>query len=562
MPGWLRSNRPILISIVAIGVPLVVLLGLRWRSLDRFDIASGRLMRLASIQLADAVAQQVRRDFTRTHGALLEQLDHEFVRQFDLERIGAFVRSMEDELCFVHGLFVANAHPTSARIYYFPINGHHGPRELRASPAISPDPTFSALLRRKMAYAAALRRSVDFGEFEYAGGRYHVLVHPLYTTRKRVGTVETFMGFTVSYAQLRDHYLPEVIRGVIARYRTQLSELPAAPVVSVIDEGGTEIYLSGRSLQETYKAELQAPVSFVDAQFLDLRDQPPSPARQLRIRTGYESGTVAALVQYNGQQQRWLWTGTAFLVVTGLVLTLLSTYREVRLARAKLEFLSRLSHDAKTPLANIRLFADTLKARPNLDPAKAQQYYDILSSQAQWLAHRIGGILDMARFEAGIGTYALERVDLKVILQSAFDAYNYELAQAGFDPELALPECEVPVMGNPDGLEQVFGNLIENAVKYSGTDKYLRIALTTANGWARVDVTDRGVGIPPEEQQKIFRKFYRVPQSSGSTHGWGLGLATVAHVVRAHQGNVGVSSTPGRETTFDVQVPLIVENVR
>jgi signal transduction histidine kinase len=555
LPASLRSNRPVLVSIVAIGVPLLLLLLLIWRSLDRFDVAAGRLLRLASAQLAEAVAQRVHRDFTGSFFSFLEQIDHEQVRRLDLAQIAEQIRAREP-ICFVDGVFVGGASAAGEQLHFLRIDSPCAAdpaAETSPSPA-APDPALSSVLWREVKESVAIRRTVGFWDHEYGGARHHVLLHLLYNSHKR-HQLDAFLGFTVSHRRLREHYFPEVVQEAIARQRMHLSPLPAVPVVSVF-EGGDEVYRSARSLQNDYEAEIKVPLLFLDTRrFREWENQPPAETIYLRVRTAYDSGTVSTLVAQHARQQRWLWAATALLVMIGVVLTARATFREVRLARVKMEFFSRLSHDLRTPLANIRLFADTLKARPHVSPEKAQQYYEILSSQAQRLAHRIGGILDFARIEAGTRSYPMEPVDLKATLRQVIDAYRYELDQGGFRPDFAVAD-DLMVVGNPDGLEQLFGNLVENAIKYSNGNRFLRISAAREDGCARVDVTDSGIGIPREEQRKVFEKFYRIRQSAGSRHGSGLGLATVAHVVRAHKGRISVSSEPGHGTTFTVYLPL------
>jgi two-component system phosphate regulon sensor histidine kinase PhoR len=562
MPASLRENRPVLLLIVAIGLPLLVLFALIQRSLSRFDEAAARMLRQASAQLAEALTQQIHGDFTGTFFTLLEQIDHEHVRRVDLAYVRDHIRSRDDVVCFVDGVYVGTAAPQE--VHFFPLTVHRTRDAGVVSDARRASLEESTFLWRKVEQFAAVRRTVGFWDEDVGGEQRHVLLHLLYDSQNR-RELDAFLGFTVNHARLRDHYFPEVIDEAVARHRSHLADLPAAPVVSVFD-ADVEVYRSGRSLRQDYEAELEVPFLFLDTRrFREWRDEGLDglPAlRSLRIRTAYDSGSVATLVRQHTRPQRWLWAAMALLAIGGLCLTARATYREVRLARMKLEFFSRLSHDAKTPLANIRLFADTLKSRPNLSPAKARQYYAILSSQAQHLAHRIGGILDMARTEAGVRTYQLEPMDLKATLQCTVDAFAYELDQANFHCELVLPPGDVTIAGNPDALEQLFGNLVDNAMKYSGADRFLRIRLATDNGSARVDVTDHGIGIPAAEQRKIFRKFYRVHHSAGVPHGSGLGLATVAHVARAHKGRVSVSSEPGGGATFTVHLPLYAHGGR
>jgi signal transduction histidine kinase len=557
-----RSNRPVLVSVVAIGIPLLVLLAFQWTTLAESERATERLLRLASAELAEAVARRVRDDFTGTFVLLLEPIERARVRRLDLTQIRDQLRSRDHLPYFVDGVFLGVTRQGAAKTYYFPGSVQDGGvsfADATSAETVVFHRGLAPRIWREAHHATASRQPVSVWAQDEAGARYHVLVQPINDLRDR-SRLEAVLGLTVSHRRLRDVYFPGIVTQVVDWHRTSLRELPAAPVVSIFDEQGVEIYRSGRSLERTYESESTVPFTFVDTQrFREWRTRPPTNATYLRIRTAYDSASVEELVAGRGRNERQLRGVTTLLVLLGLVLTAASTYREVRLARMKLDFLSRLSHDLQTPLANIRLFADTLKSRPDLSPERTQRYHEIVSSHAMRLAHRIEGILDFARIEAGVRTYPMERVDLKAVARSAFDSYEYELAQAGFKRELVLPVEDLTITGNADALEQLFANLIDNAVKYSEHDRALRITLALSENAVRVDVTDKGIGIPRAEQKKIFRKFYRVQRPAGSPTGSGLGLAIVTHIVGAHNGRIHCSSEPGAGTTFTIHFPRSVE---
>jgi signal transduction histidine kinase len=138
------------------------------------------------------------------------------------------------------------------------------------------------------------------------------------------------------------------------------------------------------------------------------------------------------------------------------------------------------------------------------------------------------------------------------------DATRVRLREAGFDVRYEAPESELPALElDPDAIGQVLHNLIDNAVKYSGEARRIDLRVYRENATAVVSVRDEGVGIPRDEQQRIFERFHRVQTSLvHDVKGSGLGLAIVQHVVRAHGGRVDVESERGRGTTVFVRIPL------
>jgi signal transduction histidine kinase len=143
------------------------------------------------------------------------------------------------------------------------------------------------------------------------------------------------------------------------------------------------------------------------------------------------------------------------------------------------------------------------------------------------------------------------------LLRTTLDAFAYPLAQQGFKVEVSVAADLPDVPMDADAVGQALANLIDNAIKYSGDDRALTIDTRAVNGWLVITVSDRGVGIAPEEQAKIFEKFYRVGRSdTQGRRGSGVGLALVRHIAEAHGGTVTVESAPGDGSRFSLRLPL------
>jgi signal transduction histidine kinase len=245
-------------------------------------------------------------------------------------------------------------------------------------------------------------------------------------------------------------------------------------------------------------------------------------------------------------------------LVGGIVLALKMAAREVRLSQMKADFVSNVSHELRTPLASIRVFGEFMKLGRVKDDAKIREYGEYIETESRRLTQLINNILDFSRIESGRKTYAFERADLGAVVSATLKIHEVQLRQNGFaldfeNPMTNLPEVEI----DADAISQVFVNLLDNAVKYSGDSKKIRVALGQRDGFVTVAVTDYGIGIPREEQSKIFEKFYRV--STGLIHdvkGSGLGLSLVKHIVAAHRGKVTVESEPGKGSAFTIHLPV------
>jgi signal transduction histidine kinase len=230
--------------------------------------------------------------------------------------------------------------------------------------------------------------------------------------------------------------------------------------------------------------------------------------------------------------------------------------REVRLAELKSNFVASVSHDLKTPLALIQLFAETLELGRLKNTDRATEYYRIINSEARKLTRLINNLLDFSKIEAGLRLYKRQPKDLTEVTRRVLDSLESQFRHNQFTitARLGVP---VAVLVDEEAAEQALENLLSNAMKYSPEHRDIVVEVLRAEQHGVVRVTDRGVGIPAKFHRRIFRKFYRIQTDAGSgPQGTGLGLAIVDHVMRGHGGFVRVDSEPGNGSTFALYFPL------
>lgn len=234
--------------------------------------------------------------------------------------------------------------------------------------------------------------------------------------------------------------------------------------------------------------------------------------------------------------------------------------REVALAEVKANFVADVSHELKTPLATIRLFSETLQSGRVISEDKRQEYYAIITRETTRLTGLINNILDFARIDAGRNEYTLRPSDIRETVRETYDSYCPQMDHNGFEHHLAMDDDLPQVNADSDAIGQVLLNLMSNAVKYAGDDRFVSVEVTcdTRRGTKGVliSVHDRGIGIDPAERRHLFEGFYRardrrVREKSGT----GLGLALVKQIVDAHGGHVYIESRLVKGTTFRVFLP-------
>jgi signal transduction histidine kinase len=269
-------------------------------------------------------------------------------------------------------------------------------------------------------------------------------------------------------------------------------------------------------------------------------------------------GTTIAEISNRITRWAFLILGALSLLMGGgMIFAYRNVARELALAKLKSDFVSNVSHELRTPLSLIRLYAETLELGRISTPGKHQEYYEIIRKESERLSSLINNILDFSRIEAGKKEYNFRETDMADLVRSTLDSYRFEIEQNGFEFEQKIDSNLPQLRVDREAIARSLLNLVNNAVKYSATEKYLGVHLYHRNGGVNLEVVDHGIGIPLKEQLKIFEKFYRVGDPLvHNTKGSGLGLSLVRHIVQAHGGMVAVESAPGRGSKFIITLPV------
>lgn len=234
-----------------------------------------------------------------------------------------------------------------------------------------------------------------------------------------------------------------------------------------------------------------------------------------------------------------------------------SVSREAELAALKIDLVSRVSHELKTPLALVRMYGETLSMGRARDSNQAAEFGAIIAREAERLTALIQRILDFSRQQAGTLTYTAAPIDLAELLRSVVEAYSPHLASRGAFLVDSLPHG-IQVHCDPNALESAIVNLLENAAKYGrdGDEEHeIDLVLQRQGDKAVIEVRDHGRGIPPAELGRIFDGFYRA-SNAGEVRGAGLGLSLVRHFARAHGGEIQALPRDGGGTVMRLTLPL------
>lgn len=250
-----------------------------------------------------------------------------------------------------------------------------------------------------------------------------------------------------------------------------------------------------------------------------------------------------------------------FLICTaagGAVFLLRWVSREAELAQLRVDLVSRVSHELKTPLALIKMYSETIGLGRSKSPEQTKDFAGVIQREADHLTRLVERVLDFSRKDAGKLVYRPEPQDLAALVERVVGAYRPHLEARGCAVETRIetrPRCSV----DRTAFESALLNLLENAAKYGGEatqGEPIEVGVVPGDdGTVAVEVRDRGVGIPAEEREAIFRGFYRA-SNAGEVRGAGLGLSLVQHFAAGHGGSVSAEPRPGGGTTFRIQLPI------
>jgi two-component system sensor histidine kinase SenX3 len=227
-----------------------------------------------------------------------------------------------------------------------------------------------------------------------------------------------------------------------------------------------------------------------------------------------------------------------------------------RVEQMRRDFVANTSHELKTPVGAVSLLAEAIESAAD-DPDQVRVFTARLSAEATRLAQLTGRIMNLSRLQAADELTDEREVAVDEIVASAVEAHAIQADSAS----VSIVRGGIRglyVRGDAQILSEAVGNLIANAIAYSAGGSSVGVGVKAADGIVEIAVTDRGIGIPEGEQERVFERFYRADQArSRRTGGTGLGLSIVKHAVQRHGGEVTLWSRPGRGSTFTIRLPLV-----
>lgn len=374
-----------------------------------------------------------------------------------------------------------------------------------------------------------------------------VVFHPLVDGRgTNVGTI----GFVVDETYLLETLLPAVTARVFPEFLSQASQ---EVLLQVTDQDGRIVYRNWDEDSHAGHAHKELDTRSFGFVFADW---------QIHLYGGGLSPVEWA--RSNRRFNLWLSVILAAVLLGAVVVTWRVAQRAVKLSQMKSDFVSNVSHELRTPLASIRVLSELLHRGRIDDPVKVREYGTRIEGEVRRLSGLVDKILDFSRIESGRKTYTLTPTPLIELVRETVEGFRSQSVAREFQVHLHIPRDDPAGSGqlwvdaDRTALGEALRNLLDNAIKYSGTSREVDVTVRKDGNDGLIEVADRGIGIERSEHSKIFERFHRVGQ--GLVHdvrGSGLGLSIVKHILTAHGGRITVESTPSRGSTFGMRIPLL-----
>lgn len=347
---------------------------------------------------------------------------------------------------------------------------------------------------------------------------------------KAYSTVPEGVTYIVAYHDPQ-HFVDEVFPTMFASDET-------TPLYNIVDENNQIVYGPDLSEAGVYTVGHRFPRTLYEWRF------------QVAPRQ-------AALLQAQGRSRR---RGEAALPLLSFAIILLSSIfflyaaeKERRLNELKSELMANVSHELKTPLSVVRMFADMLRSNRVPSEERRHEYLDIICRESERLTSLIDNVLDFSALERGRGPYRLRRGDLNEAVGRALDAFRYRGEQDGVEIQLRKSGELPPVLIDQEAIALAVINLLDNAVKYGGQTP-VELELNARRSSVDIAVRDHGPGIPSDALRRVFERFYRGPQAE-PTRGSGIGLSLVQHIAQAHGGRAWARNAPGGGAVVGFSIP-------
>lgn len=550
---WLNTWAPrvtvALAIVVAVAVGAIVLLG--YRATREWKLSGVRLVERRAEESAALLVTALARDMRGAQTSVLANRDDPSFTSGPLADMrdqvaSAFARYPYPESFFVwragaeHDVVVFNRANRPPPWEAPHSNTSRYPVALVRGAAIN-----GALLARTSVDIEAGRQYSIF-EMNLSGHPYQVVTRLQYDGHPPDGFVGAF-GYTVNLDWVTQSYFSEIaaqVSGIVDAGETL--------DLAILDERGHAAAGRATSLPATSRT---FPLLFFDPATIAVDPPPDLMIRQWEAQVSTARDPTLAWATRSADWSLLVAIAAAFTLSLSLIFTVHIVRVNARLAEMRADFVSTVTHELRTPLSTILAVGDTLVRRRVTGPDAVIEYAQILVQEAKRLTRLVDNLLAYARVTDITEVYAFESQVPADLIEDVLVGFRHQLTDGGFEVVVDVPSDLPLVRVDRTSMRLALDNLIDNAIRYAGTGRWIRISAAAAEAFVTIDVEDHGIGIPREDLPSVQKKFVRGRLASPG--GNGLGLAIVSRIVKDHGGSLLIASAVGDGTTVRLQLPAL-----
>jgi signal transduction histidine kinase len=538
---------------LAVGLcSFVIVLGfLAFRAVREWERTATLLADRHAQESADLLALALTRDMRGVQESILSSQDWSDSMEddsFDLSTVvaSAFARFPYPEVFFAwNGGEAATSVQFYARPDRLPHWMHQQPSGRALPVVLGTAPTVGDGLFQRVHQDINDHRRFSVFDFPIGGHQYQVVARLTYRDAYRQQPYLVF-GFVVNMDWSREQYFP-----LVAKQVSRILRPDSSLVFSLFPEGETERHAPAGGIPEGRRV---IPMAFFDPLLIAV--DPPKDLRleqwTLQARLANDMTVVSARV---GARRTLLVVALGGLgFALGLVLTVTLTRSHARLAQLRADFVSTVTHELKTPIATIRAAGDTLASGRLTDGETSRRYAKLMVDESKHLTRLLDNLLAYARIADTTEVYSFSPIEVDALVNHALHNARSRLESSGFAVVVDIPPDIPMVHADWTAIGLALENLVDNSIRYSKDEKSLAITARSEGEFVRIQVSDRGIGIPADEIRHATRRFFR--GRSTPSGGSGLGLAIVERIVTDHKGSLKISSVVGEGTTAEITLPI------
>jgi signal transduction histidine kinase len=547
IPEWLLT--PLLATGIVASAALLLWFG--YRAIDEWRRTTTLLATQRSSEAADLLLTALSRDMSGVQKTILGSQELTSFSADHPQEISHIIATAFARYPYPESFFAWQAGQRHDSVVFFNRSDRRPhwapvPRELSRFPVdIAAEPLLANPILHHVSVDATRGRPLSAFELEFRGVSYQVVAQVRYADiyRERVADV---IGFVVDLHWVKERYFNELTSEV-----WQIGPgIERGLTLSVTDASGRVVAGLPPPPTHMLTERRQFPLFFFDP---DTYGTGQVAREELTVAVSAAHDPALTQAARVANQMVFVGVTASFALVGALIFMARAQRARTRLADLRADFVAAVTHELKTPIATIQAAADTL-SRDRLSSMSFQACGHIVGMEAKRLSHLIENFLAYSRITDVADSYTFESLEVSVLFNDVQEAFEAQLDQRGFDLEMLIEPGTLCVRGDRMALGLLFNNLVDNAIKYSGSDPKLVLTARATHSGVCIQVIDTGLGIPADEIAGVTQKFVRGRGVSAA--GTGLGLTIASRIARDHRGQFRIQSVVGRGTTVTVTLPI------